>query len=65
MLETIQTVKLRIRQPADTDLPNGKLSPWRVARMRRDALEQTKANAAAQGAEVLEYTVDSAEVVEV
>lgn len=65
MLETVQTVKMRIRQPADAGLPIGKLSRWKLAMMHRQALDQTKANAAAQGAEVLEYTVDSAEVVEV
>jgi hypothetical protein len=65
MLETIQIVKLRIRQPTDPAAPIGKLSRWKLAVLQRQALDQTKANAVAQGAEVLEYTVDSAEVVEV
>lgn len=63
-LVTIQTVKLRISQPAPADLPAGPLPPTTIERMRRDAMRSAKHDAAAQGAELLEYTVHSIEVVE-
>jgi hypothetical protein len=65
MLETVQTVKLRVRQPTDAATPIGKLSRRKLAMLQRQALDQMKVDAVAQGAEVLEYTVESAEVVEV
>lgn len=63
-LETVQTIKLRIRQPAAADLPAGPLPFATIERMRRDAMRSAQHDAAAQGAEVLEYTVHSIEVVE-